>query len=230
MLNFNFDKKDIPESNIMDIVHKRGEVKVPEKYFLRDEEIKLINLWNDFFKITINNLPGFPIWTEYLNDKIIDEGFDELPKWKKNFINKNNALYNKNKKAIDVWLLKAKKHPQFYGAKAKFEWQAGKNPKGDIWDTIMQFRPSGLRVKVPNYFPALVAITQTSIIGSLGRRITPREAARLQSFPEDFKIHNEDRLAYKQFGNAVNARLALLFGAHLMENQDVVKSILKIEK
>lgn len=230
VLNFNFDKKDIPESNIMDIVHKRGEVKVPEKYFLREEEIKLIELWNDFFKIARNNLPGFPIWTEYLNDKIIDEGFDELPKWKKNFINKNNALYNKNKKAIDVWLLKAKKHPQFYGAKAKFEWQAGKNPKGDIWDTIMQFRPSGLRVKVPNYFPALVAITQTSIIGSLGRRITPREAARLQSFPEDFKIHPEDRLAYKQFGNAVNARLALLFGAHLMENQDVVKNILKIEK
>lgn len=228
VINFSFDKKDIPESNIMDIIHKRGKVKVPEKYYLRDDEINLIEIWNDFFKICRDDLPGFPIWTEYLNDKITDEGFDELPKWKKNFINKNRALYNKSKNDIDAWLLKAKKHPSFYGAKAKFEWQAGKNPEGDIWNTIMQFRPSGLRVKVPTYFPALVAITQTSIVGSLGRRITPREAARLQSFPEEFKIHPEDRRAYKQFGNAVNARLALLFGAHLMGNQDVVKSILKL--
>jgi len=90
----------------------------------------------------------------------------------------------------------------------------------------MQFRPSGLRVKVPTYFPALVAITQTSIVGELGRRITPREAARLQSFPDNFIIHKEDRLAYKQFGNAVNARLAELFGAHLFGRRDVVERIL----
>ncbi len=89
----------------------------------------------------------------------------------------------------------------------------------------MQFRPSGLLVKVPTYFPALVAITQTSIIGSLGRRITPREAARLQSFPDSFNLHPENRLAYKQFGNAVNARLAELFGAHLFERSEVVKRI-----
>ena len=31
-----------------------------------------------------------------------------------------------------------------------------------------------------------------------------RECARLQSFPEDFKIAEEDRHSYKQFGNAVN--------------------------
>ena len=227
--SFDFDKKLIPKSNILDIIQKKREIKFPEKYYLRDDEISLIELWNDFFKITRDELPGFPIWTEFFNtDNSI--GLDELPKWKQNFIIKNQNLYKKNKRALDAWLVKAKKHPLFYGAKAKFEWQAGKDPKGDIWDTIMQFRPSGLRVKVPTYFPALVAITQTSIIGSLGRRITPREAARLQSFPEDFKIHPEDRRAYKQFGNAVNARLAKLFGALLMGKQDVVENVLKIEE
>ncbi len=35
------------------------------------------------------------------------------------------------------------------------------------------------------------------------RKITPREAARLQGFPEDFKIPVSDTQAYRQFGNSV---------------------------
>ena len=39
------------------------------------------------------------------------------------------------------------------------------------------------------------------------RRITPREAARLQGFPEDFKLHPEDDKAYYQLGNAVSVNV-----------------------
>ena len=35
------------------------------------------------------------------------------------------------------------------------------------------------------------------------RRMTPREWARLQGFPDDFKIVVADASAYKQFGNSV---------------------------
>ena len=35
------------------------------------------------------------------------------------------------------------------------------------------------------------------------RKITPREAARLQGFPENFKIPVSDTQAYRQFGNSV---------------------------
>ena len=35
------------------------------------------------------------------------------------------------------------------------------------------------------------------------RTLTPREAARLQGFPEDFIIPVSDVQAYKQFGNSV---------------------------
>ena len=35
------------------------------------------------------------------------------------------------------------------------------------------------------------------------RKLTPREAARLQGFPEDFVIPVSDAQAYKQFGNSV---------------------------
>jgi DNA (cytosine-5)-methyltransferase 1 len=39
--------------------------------------------------------------------------------------------------------------------------------------------------------------------GNNPRRLTPRECARLQGFPETFKIPVSDTQAYKQFGNSV---------------------------
>ena len=39
--------------------------------------------------------------------------------------------------------------------------------------------------------------------GNLPRKLTPRECARLQGFPEDFIIPVSDTRAYKQFGNSV---------------------------
>ena len=44
--------------------------------------------------------------------------------------------------------------------------------------------------------------------GSNPRKITPREAARLQGFPDDFLPHPSDTQAYKQFGNAVPVVMA----------------------
>ena len=65
-------------------------------------------------------------------------------------------------------------------------------------------RQSGIRVKKAKYFPTLVAIVQTPIYAKEKRYITPRECARLQSFPDSFILHENDQTAYKQFGNAVN--------------------------
>ena len=39
--------------------------------------------------------------------------------------------------------------------------------------------------------------------GQIPRRLTPRECARLQGYPDDFKIVVSDTSAYKQFGNSV---------------------------
>lgn len=40
------------------------------------------------------------------------------------------------------------------------------------------------------------------------RRLTPRECARLQGFPDTFKIEVSDAQAYKQFGNAVTVNVS----------------------
>jgi DNA (cytosine-5)-methyltransferase 1 len=44
--------------------------------------------------------------------------------------------------------------------------------------------------------------------GKNPRKITPREAARLQGFPDEFTPHKSDTQAYKQFGNAVPVVMA----------------------
>lgn len=116
---------------------------------------------------------------------------ENLPKWQQNFIIKNNELWENNKEFLSSWLPKAKQNKNFFGAKAKLEWQVGNINNPNIWDHIMQIRPSGLRVKPGTYFPALVAITQTSIVGKRKRFLTPRECARLQSFPDTFRYDNK---------------------------------------
>ncbi|WP_322935842.1 DNA cytosine methyltransferase [Mycoplasmopsis felis] len=45
------------------------------------------------------------------------------------------------------------------------------------------------------------------IICKYKRRITPKEASRLQSFSENFICNENDYQAYKQFGNAVNVKV-----------------------
>lgn len=49
------------------------------------------------------------------------------------------------------------------------------------------------------------------------RRLTPRECARLQGFPEDFIIPVSDAQAYKQFGNAVTVNVSYAIAKSIME-------------
>ncbi len=90
----------------------------------------------------------------------------------------------------------------FPESRRKLEWQA--QDTASLWDTVMHFRPSGIRAKAPTYLPALVAITQTSVIGSRRRRLTPHEAARLQGFSRTLSFTGQrDSASYKQVGNGV---------------------------
>ena len=68
--------------------------------------------------------------------------------------------------------------------------------------------------------PALVAITQTSIVGALERRISPREAARLQGIPlGPFALAEmDDTAVYRQLGNAVNVGAAQMAARSLFEH------------
>ena len=48
-------------------------------------------------------------------------------------------------------------------------------------------------------------------------RLTPRECARLQGYPDDFKITVSDTRAYKQFGNSVVVPLVTAIAGKIVE-------------
>lgn len=216
---YDFDKNTIPACSIESILEDDSEIPDIDSYRISPDLEDLINKWNCFVQnIKVERLPGFPVWSNRLCDLNPNENLEQYPTWKRNFILKNNELYRSNREFIDYWLRDAKTNPLFFGAKAKLEWQAGQTESPDIWRQIFQLRPSGIRVKVNTYFPALVAIVQTSIIGSRKRFLTPRECARLQSFPDSFVPDDKQQQAYKQFGNAVNVDIVRLFAQHMFDS------------
>ena len=200
------------ENDIMKILETK---RVSEKYYISDYEKMVLTAWDEFYKGIKETVIGFPIWAVYFN------GFtkkEDLPKWKLDFINKNINLYNNNKKFIDEWLKKYNYLKDFSPTHKKMEWQAGNSIKS-LWDGLIQFRPSGIRVKKPTCFPALVAMVQIPIIGKYKRRLTVREAARLQSFPDTFIPNKNDQQAYRQFGNAVNVDVIRIMTEKLFNQQ-----------
>ena len=191
-----------------------------DAYSLRPQEVGWIEAWQAFSQqIPSDWLPGFPIWEEAF--RLFPNVPDATPHWKADFLRKNSDFYRENKKVIDSWRNKRwgplkQRVSDFPPSRRKFEWQARSaqplRHDRDLSSLVLHMRPSGIRVKAATYLPALVAITQTSVIGpkvgdrKVWRRITPREAARLQGIPPDTFSNAgvPDAVAYKQLGNAVN--------------------------
>lgn len=228
---FYYDNSKIPLCSIDDILLDDDEIDDLDHYKLREDQIEWIELWNEFIQnIKCDKLPGFPIWADSLcslEDNHLVKDWENLPRWMQTFIIKNHELWKDNKNFIADWLPRAKENRNFFGSKAKFEWQAGETKTPNVWDNIMQIRPSGLRVKPGTYFPALVAITQTSIVGKRKRFLTPRECARLQSFPDSFQYDEKNAQAYKQFGNSINVALVKFFAKYMFGDKEVQRKYSK---
>ncbi|HEY3545163.1 MAG TPA: DNA (cytosine-5-)-methyltransferase [Propionicimonas sp.] len=155
-------------------------------------------------------LPGFPIWANVWvvsareRHDLMHPGGVPVPAWKAVFLQKNWELYDRLRQVdgrwLSSWLAKTRTFPE---SRQKLEWQA--QDETSLWNCVISLRPSGLRAKRMTHLPALVAITQTPILGPLRRRLSPREAARLQGLPDEFDFGPQpDPLTYKQLGNGVN--------------------------
>ncbi|HEY9562275.1 MAG TPA: DNA cytosine methyltransferase [Nocardioides sp.] len=210
-------------------VLESGEVVDLEPYALSVAELGWIAVWDEFVQEYYEaaegaSLPGFPIWAdEFRSEPRWTPG---MPKWKRDFLQKNSDLYNRFRHSfIDDWLQRHDHLAALPPSRRKLEWQA--QSTGSLWDTVLHLRPSGIRAKRPTYVPALVAMNQTSIIGSQRRRITPREAARLQGLPDWFDFGDQpDALTYKQLGNGVAVGAAYhVFREHVMSDSDVAPHI-----
>lgn len=205
-----YNNKDvlIPKSNkkieFKKFLDKKEDI--DEKYFIKGDILKTLNAWNEMIKeFDVNEKISPTILVNEFYNSYNEDEFSQLANWRQDYITKNKPLYQTYKDIWDSWYVKYCDIISKREIYAKLEWQVGKIKINDsIFNYFIQFRQSGIRVKKAQYFPTLVAISQIPIYGKEKRYITPRECARLQSFPESFKIPEEDRHAYKQFGNSVN--------------------------
>lgn len=64
------------------------------------------------------------------------------------------------------------------------------------------------------------------IEGNRLRRMTPREVARLQGFPDSFVLHPSDQAAYRQLGNSVSVPvIGQLVKTLFLENQELLNLV-----
>ncbi len=176
------------------------------RYRISQEIEDVLQAWDEMIQvINVGTSLSPAILCKEFSKEYTREEWDAIPVWKQQYIIKNKPLYEKYKVEWNKWYEKHKTILCKRDIYTKLEWQAGKKKENDsIWNYFIQLRQSGIRVKKADVFPTLVAIVQTPIYAKEKRYITPRECARLQSFPDSFLLHPTDQVAYKQLGNSVN--------------------------
>lgn len=183
--------------NIIDNKHSEG------ARYLTEHQLYCLDCWDDFIKGINRRIIGFPIWSDEFGK---DYSISHFPVWKQDIIKRSRKLYCENKSFIDKWMKKWKVRERLTPTNRKFEWQVG-GKINSVYDGIIQFRPSGIRVKQNTESPALVAMVHLPIIGKEKRTISVREAAKLQSFPDSYQFNEKPQCAFKQLGNAVNVKV-----------------------
>jgi len=141
---------------------------------------------------------------------------ESFPDWKIRFISQNREWFRRIQPYIpDRWVRTLRTFPS---SLRKLEWNC-QGEERDLWDCVLQFRPSGLRAKRYVASPALVAMTATQvpILGPKRRFLTRVEGLRLQGFPDHHQLPKARDEAFQALGNAV----------HVGVVKAVVRSMLK---
>ena len=134
------------------------------------------------------------------------EDRDRFENWKIDFIRKNRAWLQAIRSRLSAeWVGELRGFP---ASLRKLEW----NCQGEVRNLdqhVLQFRPSGLRVKRMTSSPALVAMTPTQIpfLGPARRFLSRVEGLRLQGFPDEHRLPAGRQEAFQALGNAVHVGL-----------------------
>jgi DNA (cytosine-5)-methyltransferase 1 len=139
----------------------------------------------------------------------------KFPKWKVRFIAKNRKWFSEIRSHLPRdWVAGLRAFP---ASLRKLEWHCSGEER-DLWQKMLQFRPSGLRAKRYTSSPALVAMTATQIplLGPERRFLTRTEGLRLQDFPDDHALPKSRDATFQALGNAVHVGVAEAIARRLL--------------
>lgn len=203
--------------------HNRVERGLNRRYFDIDAPSDLepfneetIQMWDDLLQLlrSSNRTIISPLWPHYF-DPLLD--ITNEPAWKQKIIRKNQEFYRKNADIYDQWLNEHRDHfDQLCQSDRKFEWNAG-DDLDNVWQGIIQFRPSGVRVKRPDFIPTLVAINQTPILGPNRRYLKVSEMAKIYGFRRLRFGDQSEAESQKQLGNTVSVDVVGYLLHHMIE-------------
>lgn len=85
------------------------------------------------------------------------------------------------------------------------------------------YSTKGKAITLSAYGGGVGAKTGLYMINGKIRKLSPRECARLQGFPDDFILAEKDTVAYKQLGNAVVVDVLQQIILQITKNEDIMK-------
>ena len=160
---------------------------------------------------------------------------DKFPEWKIRYIRQNREFWTENSDWLCTWIEYIK---DWDNSHQKLEWNCRGNNDGDLKHKIIQFRASGIRVKLPTFSPALNLVgTQVPILPWIelpkecipiysdeeleqygltqddirfGRYLSTKEAAALQGMGKLKFGHLSRTRIYEALGNAVNVDIVTI--------------------
>lgn len=167
---------------------------------------------------------------------------DIFPKWKIRYITQNREFWAENEDWLRNWIDYIQ---DWDNSHQKLEWNCQDNDDGVIKTKIVQFRASGIRVKLPTFSPALNLVgTQVPILPwielpkecvpdysneeleqygltqddiKFGRYLSIREAAALQGM-ESLKFNGLSKTRiYEALGNAINVDIVRIIAKKMLE-------------
>lgn len=167
---------------------------------------------------------------------------DKFPEWKIRYIRQNREFWAENADWLRSWIEYIK---DWDNSHQKLEWNCRDNDDGDIKTKIIQFRASGIRVKMPTFSPALNLVgTQVPILPwvelptecipvysneeleqygltlediRFGRYLSIREAAALQGMKSlKFDGLSKTRI-YEALGNAINVDIVKIIAKKMLK-------------
>lgn len=218
------------ECRVGDILEER----VPEKYYCSQEfEGQLHSVIGD----DLSKLHGYRL-IDYRGGKSLHSWeLGKKGKCSPEEINFMNLLIQNRRKPVfgthqDGKKLTLEQIKTFYPDDNLLEVMASLMEKGYLKEEQGKFNPvcGNMSFEVFKFLdPGSISITLTSsdsnrlgvVQDNRPRRITPRECARLQGFPDTFMVNPTDAFAYKQFGNSVSVPVVeAVMDDFLKQNKD----------